>query len=205
MRRLLTLTLACVLLLAACGAPAEESTSASSGGASNSSASAPVQTEPEDTAASAPFTLAACPAYSFHPALAGNSVNLALAPLMYEGLFTLDSAFQAQPVLCQSYYVSEDGLTWTFTLQSGITFSDGTPLTGEIVAQALQTARGEGSRYASRLASVSSVQGSGDQVSVTLTQPNGALAELLDIPIARGRGTAHWAPGPMCSPIAAAA
>ena len=33
MRRLSALILACILLLAACGAPAEESTSASSGGA----------------------------------------------------------------------------------------------------------------------------------------------------------------------------
>ena len=196
MRRLSALILACILLLAACGAPAEGSASASSSGASSSSASASAQTEPEETAASAAFTLAACPAYSFHPVLAENSVNLALAPLMYEGLFTLDSAFQAQPALCQSYYVSEDGLTWTFTLQPGITFSDGTPLTGEIVAQALQTARGEGSRYASRLASVSSVQGSGDQVSVTLTQPNGALAELLDIPIALGEGDRPLGTGP---------
>ena len=196
MRRLSALTLACILLLAACGAPAEGSASASSSGASSSSASASAQTEPEETAASAAFTLAACPAYSFHPVLAENSVNLALAPLMYEGLFTLDSAFQAQPALCQSYYVSEDGLTWIFTLQPGITFSDGTPLTGEIVAQALQTARGEGSRYASRLASVSSVQGSGDQVSVTLTQPNGALAELLDIPSALGEGDRPLGTGP---------
>ena len=196
MRRLSALTLACILLLAACGAPAEGSASASSSGASSSSASASAPTEPEETAASAAFTLAACPAYSFHPVLAENSVNLALAPLMYEGLFTLDSAFQAQPALCQSYSVSEDGLTWTFTLQPGIAFSDGTPLTGEIVAQALQTARGEGSRYASRLASVSSVQGSGDQVSVTLTQPNGALAELLDIPIALGEGDRPLGTGP---------
>ena len=95
MRRLSALALACILLLAACGTPAEGSASASSGGASSSSASASVQTQPEETAASAPFTLAACPAYSFHPVLAENSVNLTLAPLMYEGLFTLDSAFQA--------------------------------------------------------------------------------------------------------------
>ena len=197
MRRLTSLALACMLLLAACGAPAEGSASASSSGASSSSASTSAQTEPEETAASAPFTLAAYPAHSFHPVLAESTANLALAPLMYEGLFTLDSAFRAQPVLCQSYYVSEDdGLTWTFTLRAGITFSDGTPLTGEIVAQALQTARGEGSRYASRLTAVSSVQGSGDQVSVTLTQPNGGLPELLDIPIALGEGDRPLGTGP---------
>ena len=34
-----------------------------------------------------PFTLAAYPAYSFHPVLAANRANLTLAPLLYEGLF----------------------------------------------------------------------------------------------------------------------
>lgn len=61
MRRLSALTLACILLLAACGAPAEGSASASSSGASSSSASASAQTEPEETAASAAFTACDCP------------------------------------------------------------------------------------------------------------------------------------------------
>ena len=82
MRRLSALILACILLLAACGAPAEGSASASSSGASSSSASASAQTEPEETAASAAFTLAACPAYSLRPVLAENSVTLTLALLM---------------------------------------------------------------------------------------------------------------------------
>ena len=179
MRRLSILLLALVLLLAGCGNTGDVSSSSSSQSSSSDSSS-----QEEPTKNTQPFTLAAYPAYSFHPALSTSQANLTLAPLMYESLFTLNSSFEATPQLCQSYTVSDDALTWTFQLRAGITFSDGTPLTGGIVAQALQTARDPASRYAKRLANVSGVSGSGDQVTVTLTTPNGVLPTLLDIPIA---------------------
>lgn len=75
--------------------------------------------------------------------------NLTLGSLLYEGLFSVDASFQAQPLLCSGYTVSEDGLTWTFTLREGITFSDGTPLTGTVAAQALRDAMAPDSHYAS--------------------------------------------------------
>lgn len=180
MRRFPILLLALILLLAGCGNTGDGSSS-SSGSQSSGSASSSSQEESKNTQ---PFTLAAYPAYSFHPALSTSQANLTLAPLLYESLFTLSSSFEASPQLCQSYTVSADGLTWTFQLRSGVTFSDGTPLTGEIVAQALQTAKDPASRYANRLANVSGVSGSGEQVVVTLSAPNGALPTLLDIPIA---------------------
>lgn len=192
MRRFPILLLALVLLLAGCGNTGDVSSS-SSGSQSSSSASSSSQ---EDSKNTQPFTLAAYPAYSFHPALSTSQANLTLAPLLYESLFTVDSSFEATGQLCQSYTVSEDGLTWTFQLRSGVTFSDGTPLTGEIVAQALQTAKDPASRYAKRLANVSGVSGSGEQVVVTLAAPNGALPTLLDIPIARDSSDRPLGTGP---------
>lgn len=193
MRRLSILLLVLALLLAGCGKTGEGSSS-SSGSQSSSGSSSSVQEEP--TTNTQPFTLAAYPAYSFHPALSTSQANLTLAPLVYESLFTLDSTFTPTPQLCQSYTVSDDGLTWTFQLKAGITFSDGTPLTGEIVAQALQTAKDPASRYAGRLANVSGVSGSGDQVTMTLTTPNGALPALLDIPIALDSSNRPLGTGP---------
>ena len=112
-------------------------------------------------------------------------------------MFQLDASFQAQPVLCQSYTASGDGLTWTFTLRSGITFSDGTPLTGQTVADALNTALGAESRYASRLSGVTGVEASGENtVTITLSRPNGNLPLLLDIPIALGTGDRPAGTGP---------
>ena len=37
------------------------------------------------------------------------------------------------PLLAQSWAVSGDGRVWTFTLRSGVTFHDGTPLTSDAV------------------------------------------------------------------------
>lgn len=108
----------------------------------------------------------------------------------------MDSQFQAVPLLCEGYTVSEDRLTWTFTLRSGVTFSDGTPLTGETAAQALQTALDPASRYAGRLSGVQSIRGGEGQVVLTLSQPNSSLPLLLDIPIALGTGARPLGTGP---------
>ena len=150
----------------------------------------------EPVATSIPFTLAYYPNYSIHPALAENRANLALAPLLYESLFTVDGSFQAVPELCESYSTSEDGLTWTFTLHSGVVFSDGTPLTGTIAAAALNTALGSGSRYSGRISGLQSITGSDQNVVISLTRPNGNLPVLLDIPISLGSGDTPLGTGP---------
>ena len=191
-KKLLVLLLAGALLLSGCGPGEAESVPEASSAGEQGAASS----NRKEGASSAPFALAASPTHSFHPSLSDSSANLTLAPLMYEGLFALDSRFQAEPLLCQSYAVSEDGLIWDFTLREGITFSDGTPLTGEIAARALNTARGEGSRYAARLEAVASVQGSQRQVTITLSRPCGGLPQLLDIPITLDDGARPLGTGP---------
>lgn len=190
MRRLLSLFLAAALALslAACGGSPESS---------DGSSSTPDASQEElPTPVTTPFTLGIYSEFSLHPTLAANRANLTLAPLLYEGLFQLDETFQPVPVLCQSYAVSEDKLTWTFTLREGITFSDGTPLTGQTVADALNLARAEGGRYAQRLAGVAGVTGEEYTVTITLSAPNGALPALLDIPIALGDGERPAGTGP---------
>ncbi len=47
---------------------------------------------------------------------------------MYEALTTLDGDGNIQPLLAESWEVSEDTLTWTFTLKEGVTFQDGSPV-----------------------------------------------------------------------------
>ena len=181
-----------VLLLTACAGGGE-------GGVSSSALPPPeADSSREEVQApqAVPFTLAAYPAYSFHPALAANRANLTLAPLLYEGLFLVDEHFQAVPVLCRSYSASEDKLTWTFTLRTGVTFSDGTPLTALEAADALNLARSPQGRYARRLADVASVTGEGQVLTVTLRRPNGSLPLLLDVPIALGEGDRPAGTGP---------
>lgn len=51
---------------------------------------------------------------------------------LYEGLVVYDPlSLRAQPGAAQTWAFSDDGLTLTFTLRSGLVFEDGTPLTAE--------------------------------------------------------------------------
>jgi peptide/nickel transport system substrate-binding protein len=193
-RHFLAALLSTALLLTACGREAHPSSSASSAASSGT-----VSLEETPRPAATLFTLAVYPEFSLHPTLAANRANLTLAPLLYEGLFSVDASFQAQPVLCRSYTVSEDKLTWTLTLQPGVTFSDGTPLTGQTVADALNLARSEQGRYKERLAVIAAaapLEDAPDQLTITLRRSNGSLPLLLDIPIALGGGDRPAGTGP---------
>ena len=144
-----------------------------------------------------PLTLAFDTAQSFHPILTRSRINQTLAPLIYEGLFRLDPAFIAQPVLCDSYSVSEDGLVWTFVLRQDATFSDGTPLTAAPVVRSLELARTADSPYSGRFSCIRSVAADGEhRLVVTLTHPNTGLPALLDIPIALGEEDHPLGTGP---------
>jgi peptide/nickel transport system substrate-binding protein len=48
------------------------------------------------------------------------------------------------PVLAQSYTVSPDGMTYTFTLRNGLKFSDGTPITANDVVYTVNKAKDPG-------------------------------------------------------------
>lgn len=189
MKKLTSILLCAALLLslAACGGSGGDSASAPPAGSHQSSA---------PPAEATPFTLPIFPDFSLHPASAANRAHLTLIPLLYEGLFLVDEHFQAVPVLCQRYTVSEDGLTWTFTLRSGISFSDGSPLTGQAVASCLELARSPEGQYAQRLSGISSVSGTEQAVTIALSSPNGSLPLLLDIPIALGDGDRPVGTGP---------
>ena len=47
--------------------------------------------------------------------------------LLFEGLVKYERGGEIGPSLAESWEVSEDGKTYTFTLRQGVTFSDGTP------------------------------------------------------------------------------
>jgi peptide/nickel transport system substrate-binding protein/oligopeptide transport system substrate-binding protein len=49
----------------------------------------------------------------------------------HECLLTIDQNNQIAPGAAEEYKVSEDGLTWTFTLRDGLKWSDGSPLTAK--------------------------------------------------------------------------
>ncbi len=70
---------------------------------------------------------------SLDPAKASDQQGFTVIGMLYGGLVMLDDDLLVAPSLAESWTVSEDGLTYTFTLRQGITFSDGTPVTAEDV------------------------------------------------------------------------
>ena len=51
--------------------------------------------------------------------------------MVYDTLFGMNGAGEMQPQMVESYDVSDDQLTWTFTLRDGLNWHDGSPVTAE--------------------------------------------------------------------------
>jgi peptide/nickel transport system substrate-binding protein len=64
----------------------------------------------------------------------GAPITQALLLNVYETLVKQDQDGEIVPLLAESYDVSDDGLTYTFRLREGVTFSDGAPFTAEDAA-----------------------------------------------------------------------
>ncbi len=65
------------------------------------------------------------------PALNSSVDGACLAVNMFEGLYTYDENGALQPALAENTEISEDGMTYTFTLRDGLKWSDGTDLTAK--------------------------------------------------------------------------
>ena len=68
------------------------------------------------------------------PALNSTVDGAALAILAFSGLYTYDAEGQLVPDLAEGHEMSEDGLTYTFTMKDGLKWSDGEELNAEDVA-----------------------------------------------------------------------
>ena len=62
------------------------------------------------------------------PALNSSVDGACLAALSFSGLYTYDSTGSLVPALAESYEMSEDGLTYSFTLKDDLKWSDGSKL-----------------------------------------------------------------------------
>lgn len=51
--------------------------------------------------------------------------------MVYDTLFAVDDKLEVKPQMVESWTVSDDRLTWTFTLRDGLEFHDGQPVTAE--------------------------------------------------------------------------
>ncbi|GGH47708.1 ABC transporter substrate-binding protein [Microbacterium album] len=104
----------------------------------------------------------------------GAALEQVLIDNVYQGLVTRTPENEIVPALAAEYDISDDGLTYTFTLQSGVTFHAGGELTASDVVATLEEVRTDESLIGhGDLADVSSVEAPDDRtVVLTLDQPN---------------------------------
>lgn len=167
--------------LCACGTPAAQETETET---------AVQETEvTEPTQNTAAFGLSYVKEYGLHPYNCTCLTNRPIINLLFEGLFVVNEQFQPEPVLCDKFGVSDDGLTYLITLRSQATFSDGTAVTPEDVVYSLRKAANS-KYYGGRFHFVRSFSVFNSRtVEVDLYTPYETLPLLLDVPICKN-GTA---------------
>lgn len=85
-----------------------------------------------------------------------------------------------KPAIATDWSPSDDGLTWTFTLDPSRTFHDGTPVTAADVVFTLTAEKDPSSPHAGTLGNVQSAEAVDDHtVAVHLTTPNSAIYAIL--------------------------
>ncbi len=109
---------------------------------------------------------------------AAQAIDSVVYANIFEGLTRFMGDGSIVPGLAESWEISDDGLTYTFNLHSGVKFHDGTSMDSEDVVFSLDRARGEDSVNAQKalFAGITSVEAlDATTVRVTLSAPNGSF------------------------------
>ncbi len=109
---------------------------------------------------------------------AAEAIDSVVYANIFQGLTRFTADGSVIPDLATSWTISDDGLVYTFSLQDGVTFHDGSAFDAEDVKFSLDRARAEDSTNAQKalytgIADVTVVDPT--TVQVTLTQPDGSL------------------------------
>ena len=147
------------------------------------------QTETQDSAVVAEvvsdgkFTLNYTPNASMNPYTTTSELNRVVDELAYETLTVVDSGFLAQPGLFTEWS-SDDGVHWTFRVDTTRKFHDGHTLSAADAAYSIQCAL-ESDTYAMRLRHVVSAELGEEEgtVEVTMDAANTQLPVLMNIPV----------------------
>ncbi|ALJ21231.1 ABC transporter substrate-binding protein [Microbacterium sp. No. 7] len=170
MLRRTTLAVAALLTAGALALSACTSGGGTPGPSVSASAAAP------DTDASVTIRLTLGPSNLDVRETAGSALDQILIDNVYQGLVARTPDQQIVPALASEYDVSADGLTYTFTVREGVTFHDGQELTPADVVWSLQTAKDTPTyRDSKRLAGITSIAANGQDVVLTLAQPDSTL------------------------------
>ncbi|WP_412564501.1 ABC transporter substrate-binding protein [Thalassobius sp. MITS945101] len=109
---------------------------------------------------------------------AAGAIDSVLYSNVFEGLTRFGADGAVNPGLAKSWEISEDGKTYTFLLNAGVTFHDGSAMGAEDVKFSLDRARAEDSANAQKalFAGIETVEVVDPlTVKVTLSEPNGSF------------------------------
>lgn len=141
-----------------------------------SSSPAPTETGDIDTDASVSIRLVLEPGNLDIRETAGAALDQILVDNIYQGLVSRTPEQDIVPALAEDWEISPDGLTYTFTLREGVLFHDGQELTPADVVWSLQTRKDTPAwRDSARLANVETIAAEGQEITLTLTQPDSSL------------------------------
>ncbi len=111
-----------------------------------------------------------------------NGPTQMVAGLIYESLLRYDHDLNPMPSLAKEWTVSDDGLTYTFTLQDDVLWHDGTPFTSaDVVFSVDEFLRETHARLRASLVHVDSIEAPDDKTVVfTLKQPFGPFLGIFE-------------------------
>jgi oligopeptide transport system substrate-binding protein len=110
---------------------------------------------------------------SLDPAKASDAQGFTVIGLMYGALVRLNDELLVEPDLAESWTVSDDGLTYTFTLREDAKFSDGTPITADDVVWTFNHALDPATGAWTGPYLLSMIQGAGEVISGESTELSG--------------------------------
>ena len=165
MRRKTTLSIAAAIITA--GALALTGCSAGSGGSGGGSGENPT---------TATIALTGAPVNLDFTTTAGSAIPQALMSNVYEGLVRVDQEGEIVPLLAKEWKLSDDRKTYTFTLQDGVTFSNGDAFTANDVKFSFDRVKSDWTTtLKAKMDVVESVEVLSDtEVAVHLAQPSNA-------------------------------
>lgn len=146
--------------------------------------------DPEDLIVeeeSPPVTLVYNPDMSMNPLIGYSQNNRVLFSLIYQSLFTVNSRFEAEPILCSAFQVAPSNMIYTCYIEPNAKFSDGSPVTAEDVVASYQYAMQYDyykARFRFYLNEVK-LSSDGNGVTFMLNSPFENFCMLLDVPIVK--------------------
>ena len=129
-KKIVSIVLAATMAISmcACGNGSANGSSAASGSVSSSAAEGSTSTDVTPAAKDTLNIWMSSEPDHLDPALNSSVDGGCLAVNSFEGLMRYNAEGQLEPACAESYEVSEDGLTYTFTLRDGIKWSNGEAL-----------------------------------------------------------------------------